>query len=84
MNINPSFKNHFIKIVITSLFVIAVWFVSFAIFPENQVVKFDVGDPSPMTFYAPKYIEIEGINYYKVRLREFLNQYMFRYFKTLI
>ncbi len=61
MNINPSFKNHFIKIVITSLFVIAVWFVSFAIFPENQVVKFDVGDPSPMTFYAPKYIEIEDV-----------------------
>tara|TARA_B100000586_G_scaffold174275_1_gene127312 strand:- start:61 stop:2253 length:2193 start_codon:yes stop_codon:yes gene_type:complete len=59
MNINPEIKNHLVKIVITSLFVAAVWFVSFAIFPENQVVKLDIGDPSPRTFIAPKYIEVE-------------------------
>ena len=61
MNINPSIQNHLIKILITSVFVTAVWFVSFAIFPENQVVKLDVGDPSPKTFIAPKYIEVEDI-----------------------
>ena len=59
MNINPEIKNHLVKILITSLFVAAVWFVSFAIFPENQVVKLDIGDPSPRTFIAPKYIEVE-------------------------
>ena len=61
MNINPEIKNHLVKILITSLFVAAVWFVSFAIFPENQVVKLDIGDPSPRTFIAPKYIEVEDI-----------------------
>ena len=59
MNINPEIKNHLVKISITSIFVAAVWFVSFAIFPENQVVKLDIGDPSPKTFMAPKYIEVE-------------------------
>ena len=59
MNINPEIKNHLVKISITSIFVAAVWFVSFAIFPENQVVKLDIGDPSPKTFIAPKYIEVE-------------------------
>ena len=62
MNINPEIKNHLVKISITSLFVAAVWFVSFAIFPENQVVKLDIGDPSPRTFIAPKYIEVEAHN----------------------
>jgi len=37
-----------------------------------------------MTLNVKGACKIEGINYYKVRLREFLNQYMFRYFKTLI
>ena len=62
MNINPEIKNHLVKISITSLFVAAVWFVSFAIFPENQVVKLDIGDPSPRTFVAPKYIEVEDMD----------------------
>ncbi len=62
MNINPEIKNHLVKISITSLFVAAVWFVSFAIFPENQVVKLDIGDPSPRTFIAPKYIEVEDMD----------------------
>ena len=37
-----------------------------------------------MTLNVKGACKVEGINYYKVRLREFLNQYMFRYFKTLI
>ena len=61
MNINPAIQNHLVKILITSVFVTAVWFVSFAIFPENQVVKLDIGDPSPKTFIAPKYIEIKDL-----------------------
>ena len=61
MNINPAIQNHLVKILITSVFVTAVWFVSFAIFPENQVVKLDIGDPSPRTFIAPKYIEIKDL-----------------------
>mgnify|MGYP001453692469 FL=1 len=35
-----------------------VWFISFSIFPENQVIKISVGEESPTTFLAPKYIEI--------------------------
>ena len=35
-----------------------VWFISFSIFPENQVIKISVGEESPATFLAPKYIEI--------------------------
>ena len=61
MNINPQISNHLVKILVTSFFLIAIWFVSFAIFPENQIVKLDIDDPSPRTFVAPKYIEIEDI-----------------------
>jgi len=61
MNINPTIQNHLVKILITSVFVTAVWFVSFAIFPENQIVKLDIGDPSPKTFISPKYIEVEDL-----------------------
>ena len=35
-----------------------VWFISFSIFPENQIIKIDVGDVSPTSFFAPNYIEI--------------------------
>ena len=61
MNINSQISSHLVKILITSFFLIAIWFVSFAIFPENQIVKLDIEDPSPRTFIAPKYIEIEDI-----------------------
>jgi len=37
-----------------------------------------------MTLNIKDACKAEGINYHKVRIREFLNQYMFRYFKTLI
>ena len=35
-----------------------VWFISFTIFPENQIIKISVGDIAPISFKAPNYIEI--------------------------
>ena len=35
-----------------------VWFISFTIFPENQIIKISVGDIAPISFNAPNYIEI--------------------------
>ena len=37
-----------------------------------------------MTLNIKDACRAEGISYYKVRARELLNQYLFRYFKTLI
>lgn len=37
-----------------------------------------------MTLNIKDACRVEGISYYKVRARELLNQYLFRYFKTLI
>ena len=31
---------------------------SFSIFPENQVIKLEVGDKSPITFSAPRYLTV--------------------------
>ena len=36
----------------------AVWFISFSIFPENQVIKIEVGDESPATFSAPRFLTV--------------------------
>ena len=46
------------KLFYISIFGGLVWFISFSIFPENQVIKISVGEESPTTFLAPKYIEI--------------------------
>ena len=46
------------KLFYISIFGGLVWFISFSIFPENQVIKISVGEESPATFLAPKYIEI--------------------------
>ena len=46
------------KLFYISIFGGLVWFISFSIFPENQVIKISVGEKSPATFLAPKYIEI--------------------------
>ena len=46
------------KLIYIIIFGGLVWFISFSIFPENQVIKIDVGEESPTTFTAPKYIEI--------------------------
>jgi len=49
---------HLKKITYILLFSSAVWFISFTIFPENQVIKLEVGDESPTTFSAPRYLTV--------------------------
>ena len=49
---------HLKKITYILLFSSAVWFISFTIFPENQVIRLEVGDKSPTTFYAPRYLTV--------------------------
>ncbi len=49
---------HFKKLLYVIVFGSLVWFISFTLFPENQIIKISVGDRSPTTFVAPKYIEI--------------------------
>ena len=49
---------HLKKITYILLFSSAVWFISFTIFPENQVIKLEVGDKSPITFSAPRYLTV--------------------------
>ena len=54
-------RNYFsigIKLLYIAIFGGLVWFISFSIFPENQVIKIGIGEESPSTFLAPKYIEI--------------------------
>ena len=54
-------RNYFsfgIKLLYIAIFGGLVWFISFSIFPENQVIKISIGEESPSTFVAPKYIEI--------------------------
>ena len=49
---------HARKLIYVIIFGGLVWFISFTIFPENQIIKISVGDVSPITFLAPNYIEI--------------------------
>lgn len=49
---------HLKKITYILLFSSAVWFISFSIFPENQVIKLEVGDKSPITFSSPRYLTV--------------------------
>ena len=49
---------HARKLLYVMIFGGLVWFISFSIFPENQIIKISVGDTSPATFRAPNYIEI--------------------------
>ena len=49
---------HARKLLYVVIFGGLVWFISFSIFPENQIIKISVGDTSPATFIAPSYIEI--------------------------
>ena len=49
---------HARKLLYVVIFGGLVWFISFSIFPENQIIKISVGDTSPATFRAPNYIEI--------------------------
>ena len=52
------YLTHFRKILYILLFSAAVWFISFSLFPENQIIKIEVGDISPATFSAPRFISI--------------------------
>lgn len=49
---------HLKKITYILIFSSAVWFISFTIFPENQVIKLEVGDQSPTTFSAPRFLTV--------------------------
>ena len=49
---------HFKKIFYIILFSSAVWFISFSIFPENQVIKIEVGEISPNSFSAPRFLSV--------------------------
>ncbi len=49
---------HLVKIFYILLFSSAVWFTSFTIFPENQVIKLEVGEESPTSFSAPRYLSV--------------------------
>jgi len=52
------YLTHLRKILYILLFSAAVWFISFSLFPENQIIKIEVGDNSPATFSAPRFISI--------------------------
>jgi putative nucleotidyltransferase with HDIG domain len=49
---------HARKLIYVIIFGGLVWFISFTIFPENQIIKISVGDISPISFSAPNYIEV--------------------------
>ncbi len=49
---------HARKLIYVIIFGALVWFISFTIFPENQIIKISVGDISPVSFTAPNYIEV--------------------------
>ena len=53
---------HLVKILYILLFSSAVWFISFTIFPENQVIKLEVGEESPTSFSAPRYLSVVDEN----------------------
>ena len=52
------YLTHLRKILYILLFSTAEWFISFSLFPENQIIKIEVGDTSPATFSAPRFISI--------------------------
>ncbi len=49
---------HMRKIFYIILFSTAVWFISFSIFPENQIIKIEIGDASPTDFSAPRFLTV--------------------------
>jgi len=53
-----SYILHFKKIFYIILFSSAVWFISFTIFPENQIIKIEVGEVSPNSFSAPRFLSV--------------------------
>jgi len=55
---NSLYIQHIRKIFFLVVFAAGVWFVSFSIFPENQIVKIEIGDRSPANFSAPRYLTV--------------------------
>ena len=52
------YTEHIKKIFYLMVFATGVWFVSFTVFPENQIIEINIGDESPATFYSPRYISV--------------------------
>jgi len=52
------YKEHIKKVLYLMVFATGVWFISFTVFPENQIIEIDIGDESPATFYSPRYISV--------------------------
>ena len=70
---------HLVKIFYILLFSSAVWFISFTIFPENQVIKLEVGEESPTSFSAPRYLSVVDENatkFFKIKQKAMLHLYI--------
>jgi putative nucleotidyltransferase with HDIG domain len=52
------YTEHIKKILYLMVFATGVWFISFTVFPENQIIEIEIGDESPTTFYSPRYISV--------------------------
>ena len=52
------YTEHIKKVLYLMVFATGVWFISFTVFPENQIIEIDIGDESPATFYSPRYISV--------------------------
>jgi len=52
------YTEHVKKVLYLMVFATGVWFISFTVFPENQIIEIDIGDESPASFYSPRYISV--------------------------
>ena len=52
------YTEHIKKVLYLMVFATGVWFISFTVFPENQIIEIDIGDESPATFFSPRYISV--------------------------
>ena len=52
------YTEHIKKVLYLMVFATGVWFISFTVFPENQIIEIDIGDESPASFYSPRYISV--------------------------
>ena len=52
------YTEHIKKVLYLMVFATGVWFISFTVFPENQIIEIDIGDESPAIFYSPRYISV--------------------------
>jgi len=52
------YTEHVKKVLYLMVFATGVWFISFTVFPENQIIEINIGDESPASFYSPRYISV--------------------------